>query len=199
MRFYIKYLTLKIIPDFDTMPQRSMGAFMANSDFPRTFYGFYWLVVKKFPIFFGIIFACGIIKNILSMIYGPLTSKWMMQIFTSAVSADWHDVMIVFLCIAAMYFSAVFLSFITSYLRGKRQMIFNQYKLYLLYQRVYANDINFFIDRPAGQTGTFVREVSGSLNNFMDRFWVDLIGTIVGFFIVVGMMFSMNYLEMKNY
>lgn len=72
-------------------------------------------------------------------------------------------------------------------------MIFNQYKLFLLYQRVYANDINFFIDRPAGQTTSYVREVSGYLNNFMEKFWVELIGTITGFVVVVVMMFSMNY------
>lgn len=69
---------------------------MTIKQFPKTFYGFYWLVVKHFPIFFGIIFACGIIRNILGMIFGPLTSKWMMQIFTSATSTDWHEVMVVF-------------------------------------------------------------------------------------------------------
>ena len=167
---------------------------MNKKVFPKTFYGFYWLIVKHFPIFFGIIFACGIIRNILGMIYAPLTSKWMMQIFTSAANTDWHDVMFVFVCLAGMYFfQSIILPFITSYLRGKKLMIFNQYKLFLLYQRVYANDINFFIDRPAGQTISFVQEVSGNALNFMEKFWVELIGTIAGFIVVVGTMFSMNY------
>lgn len=166
---------------------------MHKDKFPKTFYGFYWLVVKKFPVYFGMLFACGIIINVLGMVYGPLTSKWMMQLFENAISTDWHSAMWVLFCLCGMYFINVILSFITSLLRGRKQMIFNQYKLFLLYKRVYANDINFFIDHPSGQTTGFVREVSGSLNEFMERIWVELIGTIAGFCVVVGMMFSMNY------
>lgn len=161
--------------------------------FPKTFYGFYWLVVKHFPIYFSVLFACGIILNVLGMIFGPLTSKWMMQIFESAISTDWHDVMDVFLCLAGMFMINSILPFITSLMRGRKQQTFNQYKLYLLYKRVYENDINFFIDYPAGRTAGFVREVSGALNQFMEKFWVELIGTVVGFCVVVGMMFKMNY------
>ncbi len=161
--------------------------------FPKTFYGFYWLVIKKFPLYFGTIFACGVITNMLGIVFGPLTSKWMMQIFESAANTDFYNVLNIFTCFAGIYFLIFVLALVPSILRSRQQTIFNRYKLYLLYKRVYENDINYFVDITAGQITSYVIEVSGSLSKMVEKFWVELIGTSIGFCTIVITMFSMNY------
>lgn len=154
--------------------------------------GFYWQVVKKFPVYFTTIFLCGIIGNVLQMVFGPLTSKWMIQIFESATNPNWQYILNIFIMLAALYFFTVALNFSDSWLRGRYQQIVNRYKLYLLYKRVYANDISFFIENPSGQIISQTQEISMRFNYLVEDFWVDLIGTILGFFLIVGAMFSMN-------
>ncbi|MBQ4069825.1 MAG: ABC transporter ATP-binding protein [Alphaproteobacteria bacterium] len=154
--------------------------------------GFYWQVIKKFPVYFTTIFLCGIIGNVLQMVFGPLTSKWMIQIFESATNPNWQYILNIFIMLAALYFFTVALDFSDSWLRGRYQQIVNRYKLYLLYKRVYANDISFFIENPSGQIISQTQEISMRFNYLVEDFWVDLIGTILGFFLIVGAMFSMN-------
>lgn len=154
--------------------------------------GFYWQVIKKFPIFFGVIFLCGVLGKVLHIIFGPLTSKWMIQIFENANTTNWEYVFNTFIILALMYFSTLILDFVSSWVIGRYQQIFNRYKLYLLYKRIYANDISFFIETPSGQIASQTQEISARLNYLMEEFWVALIGTIIGFLLIVGAMFSMN-------
>ena len=64
--------------------------------------------------------------------------------------------------------------------------------MYLLFKRIYANDISFFIDNPSGQIISQAQEISMRLNYLMDEFWEILIGTALGFLFIVGAMFTMN-------
>ena len=154
--------------------------------------GFYWQVIKKFPWYFGAVLVCGVFIKVMAVVFGPLTSKWMMQIFENATDTDWHSVLDTFLLLAAMYFSILILRGIVSFLHGKYQQIFNRYKMYLLFKRIYANDISFFIDTPSGQIISQAQEISMRLNYLMDEFWEILIGTALGFLFIVGAMFTMN-------
>ncbi len=161
-------------------------------DFPKTVRGFYWLVIKKFPWYFGTIFTIGIVGNVFNMIFEPLSSKWMMQIFENAFNTDWLTVLKLFALLGGMYFFTVFLNMFSSILRGHKQQIFNRYKLYLLYKRIYSNDIAFFVDTPSGQIVSQSQEISMRLDFLMDTFWTELIGSIIGFLFIIGSMFTMN-------
>ena len=153
-------------------------------NFPKTLFGFYRLVIKRFPWFFGTLFVCGTIGNVLSMVFGPLTSKWMIEIFESTANTNWNHVIGVFALLAGMYFFNVLLNFISSFVRGSYQQYVNRYKLYVLYKRVYDNDISFFVDNPGGQIASLVTEVSMRLNFLAEEFWVSMVGTIIGFMLV---------------
>ena len=131
--------------------------------------GFYWQVIKKFPIFFGVIFLCGVLGKVLHIIFGPLTSKWMIQIFENANTTNWEYVFNTFIILALMYFSTLILDFVSSWVIGRYQQIFNRYKLYLLYKRIYANDISFFIETPSGQIASQTQEISARLNYLMEE------------------------------
>ena len=165
---------------------------MINTQSYKSLRGFYWQVIKKFPVYFTTIFICGVVGNVLQMVFGPLTSKWMIQIFESAGNPDWQHIVNVFILLASMYFFTPVLNSFISWLNGKYEQRFNRYKLYLLYKRVYENDISFFIETPSGQIGSHAQEVSMRLKYLMNEFWVTLIGAVLGFLFIVGAMFTMN-------
>lgn len=48
---------------------------MQQDDFPKTYKGFYWLIIKKFPWFFGTIFSIDIITTIIGMVFFPINIK----------------------------------------------------------------------------------------------------------------------------
>ncbi|MBQ7409307.1 MAG: hypothetical protein IJV03_01960, partial [Alphaproteobacteria bacterium] len=56
------------------------------SEFPKTVRGFYWLVIKKFPFSVGIVFLCGVSGYMLNMLFQPLSSKWLVEIFENAIN-----------------------------------------------------------------------------------------------------------------
>jgi ATP-binding cassette subfamily B protein len=165
---------------------------MKQDNFPKTLRGFYWLVIKKFPFYFGVTFVCGILANIFQMIFDPLIMKWITQVFENAVSANYHLVYKLIVFLICIWSASMILGLVTSFMNGHRMQIFNRYKLYLLYKRIYANDISFFIDYPNGQIVSQGSEVSGQLYFLMMMFWPQIIGTVLGFLIITGTLFSMN-------
>lgn len=165
---------------------------MKSIDFPKNLYGFYWLCIKKFPWYFWAVFVCGLLGNVINMMFDPWVSKWMIQIFENAISTDWHIVFRLFILIVCLYSFTTFLNFFISVIKGKYQQIFNRYKLYILYKRVYENDSHFFINNPSGQVMSMCIEVSGKLDFLMRDFWSEFIGTVLGFLIIVASMAVMN-------
>ena len=165
---------------------------MKKNSFPKTVKGFYWLVIKKFPFYFGTVFTFGVMGTVLNMVFDPLALKWMMQIYENAVNTDWNSVYKLFVLLGGMFCFTMFLNMFVSIVRGRKQQIFNRYKLYVLYKRVYENDISFFIDNPSGQIISQTQEISSRLNFMMEDFYEKIIGTALGFLFIVGAMFSMN-------
>ena len=165
---------------------------MKKDTFPKTVRGFYWLVIKHFPYFFGTIFICGVIGNTMNMIFDPLIMKWITQIFENASSANYHTIYKLIFFLICFWCSTMILQLITSIVNGRKMQIFNRYKLYLLYKRIYANDISFFIDHPAGQIESQRSEISGQLHFLMQSFWTEIIGTVLGFLFIIGSLFTMN-------
>ncbi len=165
---------------------------MKQDNFPKTVRGFYWLIIKKFPWYFGSIFTIGVFGMVIDMIFGPLVTKWVTQIFENAASSDWVAITRIFMYIIAMFVFTLFLNMSRSILQGLKQQIFNRYKLYVLYKRVYDNDISFFIDTPAGQIISQTQVVSGRLNELMEKFYSRIIGTVLGFLFLAVSMVSMN-------
>ncbi len=165
---------------------------MKQDNFPKTYKGFYWLIIKHFPWYFGAIFTIGIVMTVFQMVFGPLTSKWMMQIFENTAVTNWSTVAQIFIYMAALYAVDILLQFARSVIRERRQEIFNRYKIYVLYKRIYENDISFFIDRPAGRIGGDARAVSGNLNALTEGFYSQIFGNILGFAFLVGSMAMIN-------
>lgn len=166
---------------------------MSQSDFPKTVRGFYWLVIKKFPISVGIVFLCAIMGNMLDMLFRPLASKWLVEIFENAVNSNYHDVVMLAGLLAVLYSYGIVLSLTENVVLGRREQIFNRYKLYVLYKRIYANDTVFFLDKPTGQVMSQTFAISSKLHSLMDGFWGRFIGVLLGFLLIVGSLWKMNF------
>lgn len=165
---------------------------MQKDDFPKTVYGFYWLVIKKFPWYFGTTFSLDVVSTVMGMIVFPLTSKYMMQIFEDAVSADWAIVATLFLYIVALYAFSLAVPIVRSIIHGRTKQIFNRYKLYVLYKRIYDNDISFFIDRPGGRILNDATTVSNNIQELTNQFYSKIFGIILGFLFLIGSMVLIN-------
>lgn len=165
---------------------------MTQDNFPKTVRGFYWIVIKHFPFSVGIIFFMSVVGYMLDMLFRPLSSKWLVEIFENAVNSNYSDILVLVLLLMGMYSYGILLNFIENIIRGNKEQLFNRYKLYVLYKRVYANDMSFFLDKPSGQILSQSQVISGKIHSLMDGFWAKLIGTVVGFLLIVGSLFSMN-------
>lgn len=169
-----------------------MGDYMQEDKFPKTVRGFYWLVIKKFPFAMGTIFLCRLLGNTFDMLVRPLTSKWMIEIFQNAAHSDFSAVLGLIIMLAGFYSIVILGTFIESLISGHINQVFNRYKLYVLYKRIYSNDIAFFLDRPSGQIISQASAVSMKLHALMDGFWGRFLGIALGFILIVGTMFAMN-------
>jgi ATP-binding cassette subfamily B protein len=162
------------------------------SEFPKTVRGFYWLVIKKFPFSVGIVFLCGVFGYMLNMLFQPLSSKWVVEIFENAINLQFRDVGVLVLLLLLMYSYGIVLNLIENVIRGKREQIFNRYKLYVLYKRIYENDMAFFLDKPSGQIISQSAAVNSKIHNLMDGFWAKFVGVFSGFLLIVGSLWKMN-------
>ena len=165
---------------------------MNKTSFPKTVAGFYWLVMKKFPWYFGTIFSMDVLSTVMSMIVAPLTTKWMLQIFENAISANWITIITLFIYIATVLLSGLIISLIRSITQGHKQQIFNRYKLYVLYKRIYDNDISFFMDRPGGRILSDAGTVSENVRNLTIQFYGKIIGVVLGFLFLISSMAMIN-------
>lgn len=159
--------------------------------FPKTWQGFYWLVIKKFPWLFGITFVIRVLQWGMPLITGPLSMKWRLNIFENAINTNWDLVYASFFYIICVYVYYLFMGnngIIPSMISGKYNRKVKAYTNYLLNYRVYNNDTAFFIDTPGAEITTYASRITGDLGHMTINIWGRLIGTILGFCAVcIGM------------
>ena len=163
-----------------------------KTEFPKTLYGFYWMVIKKFKFYFWSVFFLGVLGITLDMVMSPLTLKWITGIFENALIDNYSYVLNLFILLGVLFILPLVISCIKQLFRAIYQQVFHRYKLFLLYKRVYENDISYFLDYPTGQISSQVMEVSGKLEDLMEVFWGRIIGTVLGFAFIIGAVFKMN-------
>ena len=115
-----------------------------------------------------------------------------MQIFENAATADYTMIIPIFAYMIALYAFDIIINASMSIIKGRKQIIFNRYKTYLLYKRIYDNDISFFIDRPGGRILSDSQRVSGEIMSLTEKFWGKIIGSFLGFLALVGSMAALN-------
>ena len=65
---------------------------MRQDNFPKTLRGFYWLIIKKFPFYFGTVFICTVLAHAINMIFNPLMMKWTSKVFEKAATANYDTI-----------------------------------------------------------------------------------------------------------
>lgn len=151
-------------------------------NFPKTYRGFYWLVIKKFLWYFTAAFILEMLLWGVPMITGPYSMQWRMSIFENAINTDWHRVYTLFTYICCLYVWNIFIRGIfPSMLSGKYGRKVRAYANYLLNYRVYNNDTPFFIDTPAATITTYTDRIVSSMSQLTIESWAKLVGTVFGF------------------
>lgn len=160
----------------------------AKLDFPATVFGFYWSVVRRFPLFYSIVGCAFILSFMLNNTIFPYINKWAVQIFESASHGLWNNKM---LWIAGIYLTIFINGTIRQYMNLHWRPIINRYTSFILYKRVYKNDTDFFISRPAGQITSQIGIVGENLNKMTLEFYTDVINYTVSMLVLsIGILFE---------
>ncbi len=160
--------------------------------FPKTVKGFYWLIVKKFPLFFGTMFLCGILTSLGGMLIKPITTKMVFSIFEGNNIQNTTYIIYIVLAVLCLYFAESFVAIVRSVANGQYTQQVHAYKHMLLTKRVFQNDGQYFIDNPSGQLLSWSRDISNRQMELTYKFWADLIGVALGFIAIVGIMLKIN-------
>ena len=157
-------------------------------DLPKTVFGFYWSVVRRFPLFYSIVGCAFILAFMLNNTIFPYINKWAVQIFESASHGLWNNKM---LWIAGIYLTMFIIGTIRQYMNLHWRPIINRYTSFILYKRVYKNDTDFFISRPAGQITSQIGIVGENLNKMTLEFYTDVINYTVSMLVLsIGILFE---------
>ncbi|MBR4475323.1 MAG: ABC transporter ATP-binding protein [Alphaproteobacteria bacterium] len=160
--------------------------------FPKTVKGFYWLIVKKFPLFFGTMFIGGILMRVARLVVFPLTNKFIFSIFDGNNIHNIRYVVYIILGVICLYLAEDFLTIVRSVVSGYYTERIMAYKNMLLTQRIFQNDGQYFIDNPSGQLLSWTRDVSQYQFQMTYQFWSNIIGVGLGFLAIVGIMLKIN-------
>lgn len=158
------------------------------SKFPATVFGFYWSVIRRFPLFYSVVGVALVMGFMLDRVMFPYTNKWAVQIFESAAQGLWNEKL---LWIAGLYLVIFLIGTVRQYMNQHWRPIVSRYTGFILYKRVYKNDTDFFINRPAGQVTSQIGVVGGNLNKMTLEFYTDVINFSLGMLILsVGILFE---------
>ena len=160
--------------------------------FPKTVRGFYWLIVKKFPLFFGTMFFAGVLSSLTRTILEPLSYKMIFSIFDGDNISNTTYIIYMLAGVLCINLIETFISLMRLTVAGYYNEQVVAYKNMLLTQRIFQNDGQFFVNNPSGQLLSWARDVSENQFQMTYLFWSDFIGVSLGFVMLVGMMFNIN-------
>lgn len=160
--------------------------------FPKTVRDFYWMVVKKFPLFFGTMFLSVVLGSIANILMSPITNKLLFSIFDGNNIHNMKYIASVILGLFCFYMAMTFIEIVSSVASGHYIEKINAYKNMLLTRRIFQNDGQYFVDNPSGQLLSWARDVSGYQFQMTYRFWADIIGVGLGFLAIIGIMLRVN-------
>lgn len=151
--------------------------------FPKTISGFYWSVIRKFPLFFigNFILILGI--YFIDNVTFPFTAKWSLEIFQGF--ADGVIIQKLY-WIIGIYVGILVVGPVRRWMRTHWEPIISRYTKHILLRRVYENDVGFFVNQPAGQTLTQIQVISNNLLSLTLDFYANLTKYSFGVVIVAG-------------
>ncbi|MDR1338240.1 MAG: ABC transporter ATP-binding protein/permease [Rickettsiales bacterium] len=161
-------------------------------DFPKTLSQFYWSIIKKFPACFIGMFFIVVIAKVLDYAAEPLINKWVFAIFENTVNSDFAQIADLLILIAVVYGTGFVLDIIQSVVEGRVRPVIFRTADKSLYNRIYNNDTEFFINRAAGQIANKLSEIRNNLFPLTLDFWTKIISIALGFIFISGMLFQMS-------
>ena len=153
-------------------------------------WGTYWRIIKKFPVYFVVMFFVVVVKYLLDTVAFPWTSKWAIEIYESVVAGGfstkiWWIVMV--------YAGLFFVGSVGQYLSQKVWPQISRFTDYLFFSRAYKNDVDFFISRPSGQITKQLSTMAGNFKALTLDFWTGLISRVLGMLLMSVGIFLLDW------
>lgn len=140
--------------------------------FPKTLSQFYWSIIRKFSIPFVLMFVTIILAYFFDMILFPYTTKWSLEVFQGF--ADGVVIEKLYWIVAVYVGSTVFIG-VQRWVRAHWEPVINRYISHLLLRRSYENDIDFFVNQPAGQTQSQASTITNKFMTLTVDFYANLV------------------------
>ena len=160
--------------------------------FPKTVKGFYWLIVKKFPLFFGTMFFGGILASLGEMLIKPITTKMVFSVFEGDNIHNITYIAHIVLGVLCLYFAETLIGIVKSVASGRYNQQVIAFKHMILTRRIFQNDGQYFIDNPSGQLLSWANDVVDRQFAMTYQFWAGLVGVVLGFITIIGIMLRIN-------
>ena len=160
--------------------------------FPKTVKGFYWLIVKKFPLFFGTMFLSVVLSSLGEMVIRPITTKIVFSVFDGDNVQNIKYITYVVIGVLCLSFAETFTVVVRSVVSGRYVQSVHAYKHMLLTKRIFQNDGQYFIDNPSGQLLSWSRDISNKQFALTYQFWAQVVGVGLGFITILGIMLRIN-------
>ena len=160
--------------------------------FPTTLWGFYWLMIKRFPFYFGSLFTLRTSRLFISMITGSLISMWTFGLFENVANINLSGLIMTLVMIWSVSAAPDVLYLIESFILGYRREVVNRFRHSVMYDRLLKNDVQYFIDNPSGRMVTQMQTINTGMQTLTVAFWSEIAGVILGFLFVAGYVFKLS-------
>lgn len=161
-------------------------------NFPQTLMAFYWLIIKRFPFYFGTLFTLKTSRRFIGMVAGSLISMWTFGLFENVASITLGGVFMTLGLIWLVNGASDISYLIETFVRGARAEVVNRVRHSMMYNRLLKNDVQYFIDNPSGRMVTQIQTVHTGFNMLTVVAWSDFVGVVLGFLFVAGYVFQLN-------
>lgn len=161
-------------------------------DFPKTLSQFYKSIIRKFPFYFISIFIINVIIYVIDFGLFPYANKWAVAVFEYAGVGNFNSAMKLITLLIVYYSSLWVIGLVNDIIEGRLHPKVMRYTNFKMFQRVYENDTNFFISRPAGQIASKVGEVENNLIPLLLDFWSNVVAITITFALLSSTFISMN-------
>ena len=162
---------------------------ISHMNFPTTLNVFFKLIFKTFPVWLISLFVISVLYRSATNISWPFVNKWIVEMFESATTGvfSW-----VFWAVVGMFAATLIFGILEKILTGWFLPYLSKYINQTLYEYIYQNDTDFFINQPAGQTSSYVAKICGNFISLTISTAIQITGFVLSLVFVLGTILTMD-------
>ncbi|MCL1786227.1 MAG: ABC transporter ATP-binding protein/permease [Alphaproteobacteria bacterium] len=160
--------------------------------FPKTLFGFYWTILKSHRWYAITTAVTGVVLNVLGIVIYPFTMSKIYSVFDYSGPDFWDYVGGVMLLVGVLYLGIIPLRMLRDAYASRMRPRISQEIRTILYDRLFASDYRFFLDKNTGYIQNQVSNIYNRFHSLTTGIVVQVLGIIVGLSIIFEMMGRVN-------